>query len=210
MQHHGQQHDILKEIEYHVLAGDPAVLARRYAYALYELAAEQKQVDTIAGDMKALQGMTRTSADFQKTVNWPRLPRTEMIKAMKALAVSAGLNKLTANFLALLAQNQRLDLLGAIAESYLTEMAEKRGEFTAAVRTAHPLSASQTEQLAARMRDMMGGKVHLDVQQDESLIGGLTIKIGSRLIDASLRTRLEQLERHLKTPSLEQQQKGAA
>ncbi len=196
------------------IASDATMLARRYASALYDLATEREQVDAVAKDLTALRDMVHNSPEFRLAATQPRMARAEMTKAMQAIAVSAGLNKLTGNFLALLAQKQRLSILTVVVHEFLAEMADKRGEFTADVRTARPLSPTQTEQLAARMKDMMGGKVHMDVRQDAGLLGGLTIRVGSKLIDASLKTRLERLGRHLKsshaTPQTLAAHKGAA
>ena len=189
-----------------IIAGDAAVLARRYASALYALADEQKQLDAVSADLRALRGLYHESAEFQSASLNPRLKRGDLVKAMKQVADVAKFNALTGNFLGLLAQNRRLDLLTGMIDGFLAELAERRGEYSADVRVATALTPAQTESLAAQLRDLAGGKVHLAVREDKSLLGGLVVKMGSRLIDASVKGKLERLERQLKTNT----SKGAA
>lgn len=195
-----------------VIAGDAAILARRYAGALYDLAEEQKQLDAVASDLRSLRSLNQESAEFQYIAGHPRLTRKQLVQSAQAIAKSASLNPLTGNFLALIAQNRRLSIIGAIIEAFLGELAKRRGEFTAEVRSAKVLSTAQQEQLAGKLRDLAGGKVHVSVREDASLLGGLTVKLGSRLIDASIKTKLARLERQLKSQTDQSQtaQKGAA
>jgi len=186
-----------------IIAGDTAVLARRYAEALYELADEQKQLDAVASDLRALRILHYESPEFRYVALQPRLTRAQAVKAMGAVAAAAHFNKLTANFLALVAKNRRLSILESVIDAFLSELAARRGEFTADVCTARALSPAQEEQLAAQLRELAGGKVHLVTREDKRLIGGMTVKMGSRLIDASVRTRLGRLERQLKSGPLQ-------
>ncbi len=190
-----------------IIAGDAAILARRYAGALYDLADEQKQLDAVASDLRALRILNQESAEFQYVASHPRLTRKQLVQAAQAVAKGAGFHPLTGNFLALIAQNRRLNVIGAVIDAFLNELAKRRGEFTADVRSAKPLSASQQEQLATKLRELAGGKVHMSLREDASLLGGMTVKLGSRLIDASIKTKLARLERQLKTHTI---QKGAA
>jgi F-type H+-transporting ATPase subunit delta len=192
-----------------VIAGDAAILARRYAGALYDLAEEQKQLDAVASDLRALRILNQESAEFQYISAHPRLTRKNLVQAAQAVAKGAGFNPLTGNFLALIAQNRRLNVIGAVIDAFLNELAKRRGEFTADVRSVKPLSASQQEQLASKLRELAGGKVHISMREDASLLGGMTVKLGSRLIDASVKTKLARLERQLKTQTMTSQ-KGAA
>jgi F-type H+-transporting ATPase subunit delta len=192
-----------------IIAGDTAVLARRYAQALYELADEQKQLDAVAADLRMLRNLHRDSAEFRYVATQPRLTRAQLVKSMQQVATTANLNKLTGNFLSLVAQNRRLSHIGAIIETFLAELASRRGEYTADVSTAQALSPAQEEQLAVKLRELAGGKVHLSVREDKSLIGGIMVKMGSRLIDASVKTKLQRLERQLKSQSSDLQ-KGVA
>jgi F-type H+-transporting ATPase subunit delta len=192
-----------------ISSGDGAILAKRYAGALYDLADEQKQLDAVAADLRMLYSLHNSSAEFRYISSQPRLSRAQLFKAMQAISTSAKLNGLTANFLSLLAQNRRLSELSAMVDAFLDELATRRGEFTADVRSAKALSSVQQEKLAANLRDMAGGKVHLMLREDASLLGGLTVKLGSRLIDASVKTKLARLERQLKSQPINTQ-KGAA
>jgi F-type H+-transporting ATPase subunit delta len=195
-----------------IIAGDAAVLSRRYAGALYELAEEQKQLDTVADNLRLLATLVHESAEFQSIAAHPRLNRTQLVKAAQTIAKGASLHALTANFLSLIAQNRRLNILGSVIESFLAELAARRGEYTAEIRAAKPLTTAQHDQLAAQLRAMVGGKVHMAVREDASLLGGLVVKVGSRLIDASIKTKLSRLERQLKSQTMQSHtvQKGAA
>jgi F-type H+-transporting ATPase subunit delta len=178
------------------------VIARRYAGALYELAHEQKQLDAVAADLHALKGLYSESADFRNFATNPNFTRAELVKAARQIAEKSGFSSLTANFLALAAQNRRLPQLIGICDAFLAELAARRGEFTAEVRTAQTLTPQQQEQLAAQLHNLAGGKVHMIVAEDKSLLGGLVVKIGSRLIDVSIKSKLARLERQLKSQSL--------
>jgi F-type H+-transporting ATPase subunit delta len=192
-----------------IVSGTAAVLARRYAGALYALADERKDVDSVAADMRILKTLERESSEFSVLAHNPRLPRAALVKAVRQVAAAAKFSFLTSNFLGLLAQGRRLSLLPAICEQFLAELASRRGEFTAEVRTARPLSHTQEEQLATSLRTLAGGRVHLSVKEDKSLLGGIVVRMGSRLIDTSVRGKLERLSRVLKSQSMNLQ-KGAA
>ncbi|MDX2027847.1 MAG: F0F1 ATP synthase subunit delta [Alphaproteobacteria bacterium] len=192
-----------------IVAGDAAVLARRYASALYDLAEERKMLDAVAADLRNLRKLSAESSEFQYIAGQPRLGRAQLVKAMQQVAVAAKLGPLTANFLALLAQNRRLAQLDAVIAAFLSELAVQRGEHSAEVRTAKSMSSAQQEQLAAKLAKWAGGKVHLSVREDAGLLGGFVVKMGSRLIDASVKSRLARLERQLKSEHLVMQ-KGAA
>ncbi len=181
------------------IAGDAAVLARRYAKALYELAEEQSALDEVAAELRLLKTLGQTSAEFKQIMKHPRLTRAELVKVVRKITETGKLNVLTGNFLALVAQNRRLVHLSAMVDAFLAELAQRRNEFTAEVRTTQMLSEAQHEQLTAQLRQLAGGKVHLIVEEDTSLLGGLVVKLGSRLIDASVKSKLARLERQLKT-----------
>jgi F-type H+-transporting ATPase subunit delta len=182
-----------------LISGNAALLARRYAGAFYELAESEKNLDAAAADLRTLQQLANTNADFIAVANHPRLTRAQLVKMAETVAKSLKLGKLTGKFLALVAKHRRLSILPAIIDAYLTQLAARRGEFTASVRSAAALTQQQTEQLAARLATLAGGKVHLDLYEDKNLIGGLTVRLGSRLIDASIKSKLERLERKLKS-----------
>lgn len=185
--------------ERRLVSGDDATLARRYGGALYELAEQDKQLDAVAADLRTLLVISDSNPEFIAIASHPRLTRTQLVHAAKTLATTLKLNKLTGNFLALTAQKRRLNILSPIIMAFLNRLAEQRGEFTASVRTAVALSPQQTEQLSVKLAALAGGKIHLDLREDKGLIGGMTVRLGSRLIDASIRSKLQRLERKLKS-----------
>jgi F-type H+-transporting ATPase subunit delta len=182
----------------HPVAGDDAALARRYVGALYELADKEGIVDTIATNMRALRRLWDESPEWRFIANDPRLNGATIIKAAAEVAKMAELNTLVSNFLAVVAQNRRLNLLPSLVEGFLQEMSTRRGEFRAEVKVARPLSSAQREALAASLNAVAGGKVNITVTEDAALLGGLTVKMGSQFIDASVKTKLDHLERTLK------------
>ena len=120
---------ILPGTDQPLIAGDMAVLARRYAGALFELAEEHNQLDAVAADLRAVKDLAHSSHEFHILAGNPNIGRNELIKAMQDVAQTARFGKLTANFLALVAQNRRLNVLAAMCDAFLTTLAEKRGEF---------------------------------------------------------------------------------
>ncbi len=188
-----------QSVERKLVSGEAAILARRYAGAFYELAEQEKCLDAVANDLRTLQTVADSNANFIAIANHPRLTRAQLVKVAESLSATLNLQKLTGKFLALTAQHRRLPILAAIIDAFLAQLAEKRGEFSASVRTATALTAQQTEQLSARLAALAGGKVHVNIREDKSLIGGLMVQLGSRLIDASIKGKLERLERKLKS-----------
>jgi F-type H+-transporting ATPase subunit delta len=175
-----------------------AGLAARYAAALYALADERKALDSVAGDLKSLRGLIDDSPDFRRVIRSPVLERGEQGKAVIAIAERAKLNKLTANFLGLLARNRRLFALPTMISGYLAILAARRGEVTAEIVAAQELSPAQRKAIDARLRKAVGGKVAIDIRVDPSLLGGLVVKVGSRMVDASLKNKLARLELAMK------------
>ncbi len=182
-----------------LLSGDAATLATRYAGALYELADEGNVLDAVTADLRNLQILLRESAELRAIAAHPRLTRTQLVTAAKAVTTAAKLNPLTGNFLSLLGHNRRLSILGGAIACFLAQLAKRRGEHTAEVASAQPMSAQQQEQLTAKLRDLTGGKVFLSISENKNLLGGFTVKLGSRFIDASIKTKLMRLERQLKS-----------
>ncbi len=178
-------------------AGDTGVAAR-YALALFELADEQRKLDQVADDLRSLDAMIADNDDLQRLVRNPVVSRAESGRAMAALLESAGADQLTRNFIGLVAANRRLFALPAMIRGYLAELAERRGEITAEVTSAQQLSPAQTESLEAALRSAVGGKVALSVDVDPALIGGLVVKVGSRMVDSSLKTQLQKMKLAMK------------
>lgn len=173
-------------------------LAERYGAALFDLADERKELDAVAGDLQAMRAMLRDSADFRRLIRSPVLSREEQGKAIAALAEKATLSPLARNFLGLLAQNRRLFVLPEIIASFLQQLAERRGEVTASVVAAQELSPAQRAAVDEQLRKAVGRKVAVDLQIDASLLGGLIIKVGSRMVDASLKSKLHRLQLAMK------------
>ncbi len=173
-------------------------LAERYAAALFELADERRELDAVAGDLRELRAMLVGSGDLLRMVRSPVLSRAAQAKAMKALAEDAKLAKLTTDFLGIVAQNRRLFAVPAMIEAYLEKLAERRGEVTAEVTAAQALSPAQQDALGEQLRRVVGSRVTIDVHVDPSLLGGMVVKIGSRMIDGSLKGQLQRLQLSMK------------
>jgi F-type H+-transporting ATPase subunit delta len=174
------------------------VIADRYATALYELAESQNLLDQVAGDLKALKAMIRESADFSRLLYSPVVSRADQGKVVAALATEAKFSGLTANFLGVLANNRRLDTVEGVIAAYLGRLAAKRGEKSAQVASAVPLSAAQLDSLTNALKTAFGGNVAVDVEVDPSLLGGLVVKVGSQMVDSSLKTKLQHLKLAMK------------
>ena len=171
-----------------------AGLAARYAAALLELADEAKQLDSVAADLKTVRAMIDGSADLRRLLRSPVLSRAEQGEAMAAVLQQAGVGDLLRRFVALVAENRRLFALVDMIDAYLAELARRRGEVTATVTSAAPLSEAQTASVTDALKRAVGGKVAVELRTDPSLIGGLVVKVGSRMIDSSLKSKLQRLQ----------------
>jgi F-type H+-transporting ATPase subunit delta len=173
-------------------------LAGRYAVALFELARDQDALDVVAGDLEGLRALLGESADLTRLIKSPVLSREDQERAMGAVAARAGFHDLTRRFLGLLAQKRRLFALPEIIDGYIALLAEHRGEVGAELVSAVPLSEEQVAAVRAQLAAWAGKEVRLVTSVDPALLGGLIVRIGSRMIDASLRTKLHQLELAMK------------
>jgi F-type H+-transporting ATPase subunit delta len=173
-------------------------VAERYAAALFDLADERRVLDDVASDLRELRAMLAASADLSRLVRSPILTRSEQAKAIAALAQSAGFSPLIRDFLAVVAKNRRLFAVPAMIEAYLARLAERRGEVTAEVTAAQPLNETQLALLSEQLRRSVGRRVSIDARVDPGLIGGMIVKIGSRMIDGSLRSKLQRLQLAMK------------
>jgi F-type H+-transporting ATPase subunit delta len=182
-----------------VIAGNDAILARRYASALLDLAEEGKVVDIVEAELGSLQHVIDGERHFHVMATHPRLPLATIQKIIVAIAEQAKLSKLTAQFLSLVATNRRLANLGLMIEAFQAALAVRRGIHEAHATVAKPLTKEQQEQLTAQLSAMVKGTVRLVVEEDPSLMGGMLIKIGSRLVDATVKGKLTRLERQLKS-----------
>lgn len=165
-------------------------IAGRYAVALFELAEEAKALDAVDADLTALRRMIAASKDLQRLVRSPLFAREDQARAMAAILDKADAHELTRKFVGLVAQNRRLFALSDMARAFSRLLAEKRGQESARVRSARPLTKDQVSQLAERLKKSLGKDVQLETEVDEDLIGGLVVQVGSKLIDTSLRTKL--------------------
>jgi F-type H+-transporting ATPase subunit delta len=168
-------------------------LAGRYAAALFDLADERHALDAVAGDLRELRAMLRDSGDLMRMLRSPVLTRDEQGKAVAAVAERAGLSDLTRNFLGVVAGNRRLFAVPEMIEAYLRTLAERRGEVTAEVTVAQPLNEARQAALTEQLRRAVGARVAVDIQVDPALLGGMIVKVGSRMVDASLSSRLQRL-----------------
>ena len=186
---------ILPTSGYHVASEAIGVsgLAGRYATALFELAVEQDALDAVANDLASLRAMLDESADLRRLVASPVIGREDQGHAMAALAARANFGVLAGKFIGLLASNRRLFALADTIRAYDMLVAARRGEVTADVTSARALSDAQTQALITSLKNATGREVRLKSSVDETLIGGLVVKVGSRMIDASLKSKLQSL-----------------
>ena len=178
--------------------GIQASLAGRYASALFGLARDERQIDAVSRSLESLVQALAESADLKELVESPLVGREDAGKAFAALAPSLGLDPITANFLGVVARNGRKRELPAIVRMFRRLAAEHRGEITAEVRSARPLKDDQLEALRTRLRARAGSDVAIETQVDPAILGGLVVKLGSQMIDASIRTKLNRLATAMK------------
>jgi len=178
--------------------GIQASLSGRYATALFELARDSKSLPKVEASLATVRQALDESADFKALTTSPLIGRGDAAKAVAATAAALKLDQTTSNFLGVLAQNRRLGQLPAIVRAFRQLAAAHRGETTAEVISAHPLEAGQVDALKAQLRTRLGRDVNVDLSVDPSLLGGLVVKIGSQMIDSSIKTRLNSLAHAMK------------
>ena len=171
-----------------------AGMAGRYAAALFELAKDQRQVEVVEADVKSFQAMLDSSADLRRLVRSPVITADDQARALTALLDKAAVSVLTSNFLKLVARNRRLFAVADILTCFRTLLARERGEVTADVATAHALTPAQLQVLSDSLKASIGRNVQINTRVDPNLLGGLIVKVGSRMIDSSLRTKLDNLK----------------
>jgi len=171
-----------------------AGIAGRYATALFDLARDGDALDTTAEELKGLEALLRESDDLARLVRSPVFSVAEQSAAVDEIVKQANMSALTGNFLKLLARNRRLFVLPDIAIAFRALLAEYRNEVTAEVTTAVALTDDQTDELRATLKAKTGRNIDLAAHVDPSLIGGLVVKIGSRMVDSSIRTKLNNLK----------------
>jgi F-type H+-transporting ATPase subunit delta len=174
-------------------------LAERYAAALFDLADERRMLDEVATNLRELRAMLHASGDFLRLIRSPVLSRDQQAKAIGMVAERAGLSPLVRDFLAVVARNRRLFAVPAMIEAFLAKLAARRGEVTAEVFAAQPLSEAQLGALNEQLRRSIGSRVSVDVRVDPGLIGGLVVKLGSRMVDGSIKSKLQRLQLAMKS-----------
>ncbi|MGD9868531.1 MAG: F0F1 ATP synthase subunit delta [Hyphomicrobiales bacterium] len=181
-------------VEEPIVAG----VAGRYATALFELAEESGKTDAVAADLVGFQKLLDESADLSRLVRSPVFTVEDQQRALAAVLSKAGIKGLTADFFGLVARNRRLFALPEMIGAFKSLVARKRGEISAEVRSATKLDAKQTAALKTALKDVTGQDVTFTTSVDPALLGGLVVKIGSRMIDTSLRTKLNNLKMAMK------------
>ena len=173
-------------------------VAGRYANALFDLASENNDVAATADGLSAFEAMITESGDLRSLLNSPITAKAAQLEAVSALATKAGIAGLALNFVKLMAANRRLPALSSAIMSFQALVAKSRGEAVAEVRSAEKLSAAQLMELKAALKAKLGQTVTLNTMVDPSLLGGLIVKVGSRMLDNSLATKLQNLKVSMK------------
>ena len=179
-------------------AGIRASLAGRYASALFDLARDQRQIESVSRSLDALAQAFLDSKDFNELVTSPLVSREEAGQAFAALAPQLGLDSITTSFLGVLARNGRKGQLRNVIRAFGRLASEHRGETTAEVVTARSLNDDQLAQLRQQLRTRAGRDVNIDATVDPNILGGIVVKLGSQQIDASIRTKLNRLAQAMK------------
>ena len=174
-------------------------MAGRYATALFELALDAKAVDVVKADLDRFEAMMADSADLVRLVRSPVFGADEQSKALAAVLEKAGIGGLAANFLKLVTSNRRLFAARDMIRGFRTLVAKWKGEVAAEVTVAETLSDHHLDALKGVLKSITGGKaVDLAVKVDPAIIGGLVVKLGSRMVDSSLRTKLNAIKHAMK------------
>ncbi len=173
-------------------------LSGRYATALFDLAIDGKALETVSASLATLKDALAQSDDLRTLATSPMVNRKAAAAGIAGVAGTLGLDQLTTSFLGVLAHNRRLASLPHIIRDFQALAAARRGEITARVTAAHPLTATQQKALSAKLKAGMGRDVALDITVDPAILGGLVVRVGSRMIDSSLKTRLDSLGQALK------------
>jgi F-type H+-transporting ATPase subunit delta len=166
--------------------------------ALFELARDSKQIDAVSASLATIKTALGESEEFRRLIASPLVSRDEAVRAVAATAAALKVDDLTAKFFGTLASNRRLGQLGAVIRAFNLLAAQHRGETTAIVTSAHPLGDDQIAALKAKLKDELKRDVTLDLNVDPEILGGLIVKVGSRQVDGSIRTKLNTLAQAMK------------
>jgi F-type H+-transporting ATPase subunit delta len=188
------QRALIVAAEQPILAG----VAGRYATALFDLARETNTIDAVKADLDRFDALIATSADLTRLVRSPVFSAAEQLQALSMVLERAGIGGLAANFLKLVVTNRRLFAVRDMIKAFRELVAKHKGEATAAVTVAEELKAQHVEALRAALKSVTGKDVDLNVTVDPAIIGGLVVKLGSRMVDSSLRTKLNAMKHAMK------------
>jgi F-type H+-transporting ATPase subunit delta len=183
-----------------VAAEDPSVsgVSGRYATALFELARDEKSIDAVRADLDRFEAMLNDSADLKRLVRSPVFSAGDQSKALIAVLDKAGIAGVSANFLKVLTANRRLFVVTDVIRAFRALVAKFKGEATADITVAEALSEKNLDALKTALKTVTGKDVALNVKVDPSIIGGLVVKLGSRMVDSSLRTKLNSIKHAMK------------
>lgn len=182
-----------------------SVVTSRYAKAILDLATEKKKIEKIEADMKDLGAMLEASDELRALVHDPRISKAKQQDVVNALVSKAKLQDITSNFLNVLIENRRLNILGAVITRIHQDLAKMRGERVAKIKVAQDMSPKQIQELEASLAKASGSTVTLDIQVDPALLGGMVITLDSRMIDDSVAGKLERLKLAMSRGSNENQ-----
>jgi F-type H+-transporting ATPase subunit delta len=183
------------------VAGEETItsgMAGRYANALFELALEQKNLDAVKTDLDGFEALLSESADLDRVIRSPVFSAEEQRKAIAAVLAKMGIGGLAANFLLLVAAKRRLFAIRAMLKDFRALVARHKGEVTAEVTVAEKLNDKHLDALKRALKDVTGKDVDLNVKIDPAIIGGLIVKVGSRMVDTSLKTKLNAIKHAMK------------
>jgi len=186
-----------KQTRANSVAGENGIvsgMAGRYATALFELALESNAIEQVQADLKSFDALVAESPDLTRLVRSPVFSADEQAKALIAVLGRAGIKGIAANFLRVVAGNRRLFAVTEIIRGFNALVAKHKGEVTAEVTVAEPLNDARLNEVRDALRQVTGKDVQVDVTVDPSIIGGLKVKVGSRMVDASLRTKLNSIK----------------
>jgi F-type H+-transporting ATPase subunit delta len=169
-------------------------MAGRYATALFELANETNAIDRVQGDLKAFAALIASSPDLMRLVRSPVFSSDEQAKALDAVLDKASISGVAKNFLRVITANRRLFAVDQIIRGFNAMVAAHKGEVTAQVTVAAPLNDARMNEIRDTLKQVTGKDVQVDINVDPSIIGGLKVKLGSRMVDASLRTKLNSIK----------------
>jgi F-type H+-transporting ATPase subunit delta len=170
-------------------------MAGRYANALFELALDNKAVDAVKGDLERFDELIAGNPDLARLVRSPVFGADEQLKALATILDKAGIKGLAANFLRVITTNRRLFAVRDMIRAFRALVARNRGEITAHITVAEPLNDNSRDALKSALKSVTGGKaIDLDVKIEPAIIGGLIVKVGSRMVDSSLRTKLNAIK----------------